>query len=166
MSLPPMEIYAFEDEFQRAAETILRKNGVNDVSKQQDSPVKLDDGTTLTLKTPRAEVKFLNGGMAPKEHYFIASNNVRWLDFADGIAYVKIVTRRSSKDSSHAYLRGLCRYAMQQVQEISAVMKYHLIEKMIETSSTVSFEADKIHDVSALSFNLTLRIRNTWFPTS
>lgn len=164
--LPPMEIYQFEDQFERAVAAILLKNGVNDPAKQWDMPINLEDGTVAHLKTPRVEVKFQNGGLAPKEHYYIAANGVPWLDLADGTMYLKIVTRRATPEPSHAYLRGLCRYVMQQVPAISAVMKYHLVEKMIEAASTVTFEADKLHDVSALSFPVTLRIRNEWFPVS
>jgi len=45
-------------------------------------------------------------------------------------------------------------------------MKYHIVEKMIESTSTITFEADKMHDVSALSFPVTLRIRSEFFPVS
>lgn len=166
MSLPPMQIYQFEDEFERAVQTILTQNGVNDVKKQREHKIKLEDGSIQTLKAPRMEVKYLNGGFAQSEHQFITPDGKRWLDLASGIVYLKIVTRRDVVEPSHAYLRGLGRYVMQQAITISGLMKYHIVEKMMEQSSTVTFEADKIHDTSALSFNVWLRIRNTWFPTS
>lgn len=165
MAAPPIQIYQFEDEFERAVVALLFKNGVNDPAKQRDYPIKLEDGTPAKLKTPRVEVKLLNGGFATIEHYYV--NNIgKWLDIAAGTVYLKVVTRRDASEPSHSYLRGLCRYVMQQVPAISAVMKYHLVEKMIETQSTATFEADKLHDVSALSFQVWLRIRNTFFPTT
>lgn len=166
MSLPRMEIYAFEDSLERATAAWLLANGVNDPAKQRDNPIKLEDGTPVTLKTPRVEVKFLCGGF-PREHYFVVpQTQVRWLDIASGTLYLKIVTRRDKLEPSHAYLRGLCRYLMQQVTEISSKMTYHIIEKMLEQSSTVAFEADKLHDVSALSFQTDIRIRTGAFPTT
>jgi len=164
MALPPMQIYAFEDELERAVNSVLLANGVNDPSKQRDWKVDID-GTPMALKTPRVQVQFINGGFANREHYYVNSSG-RWLDFADGIMYLKIVTRREDGEVSHAALRGLCRYVMQQVSAISAAMKYHLIEKMIETQTAISFDNDRLHDVSALSYQTTLRIRPEWFPVS
>lgn len=163
MSLPSMQIYQFEDELERAVTAWLQKNGVNDPAKQRDMPVKLEDGTPLTLKTPRVEAKFLNGGMASKEHYYVNAVG-KWLDLADGTFYLKVVTRRDASEPTHGYLRGLCRYLMQQVPSITALLKYHKIEKLIEAQSTITFEADKLHDLSALSFQTTMRIRSEFFP--
>lgn len=163
--LPRMEIYQFEDQLEQAVQAWLLKNGVNDVSKQRDFPVKLEDGTTQILKTPRVEAKLLFGGFGQNEHYHVNAAG-RWLDIAVGTLYLKVVTRRSGSEPSHSYLRGLCRYLMQQASQISGLMKYHQIEKIIEQPSTVTFEADKLHDHSALSFQVWLRIRSEFFPVS
>ena len=166
MSLPPMQIYQFDDELERATSAWLLKNGVNDPVKQRDWNIKLEDGTPLTLKVPRVETKVLFSGFGRKHYFVVPQTGVPWLDLADGITYLKVVTRRDDKESSHAYLRGLCRYLMQQVPSITPLLKYHKIEEMFETQSTVTFEADRLHDVSALSFQTTLRIRNEFFPTT
>jgi hypothetical protein len=162
MARMPMECFQFEDQLERAVASILLKNGVNDVAKQRDSQVELPDGKKMTLKTPRVEAKYLSAGLSRK-HYHPASGMP---DLSDGILYLKIITRRDVAEPSHAYLRGLCRYLMLFVSDISAVMKFHKIEEMFETQSTTSFEADKNHDVSALTFQTCLRIRSEWFPTS
>lgn len=162
MAKAPVEVFQFEDEFERAVAAVLLKNGVNDVAKQRDSQFELADGKKMTLKTPFVSPQFRCSGLT-KKHYHPASG---YPDFADGILILKIVTRRDVAEPSHAYLRGLCRREMLFVSEISAVMKYHKIEEMFETQSTTSFEADKLHDVSALSFQTTLRIRPEWFPVS
>lgn len=165
MSTPNMRIYMFEDEFEKAICSHLIANGVNDPKKQREH--KLDaDGSVVPLKTPRVETKFLGGGFT-REHYWVnTSTGERWLDIFSGVLYLKIVTRRDEKETSHSYLRALCRWLMQQVSTISAKMNLHQIEKMLEQSSAITFEADKIHDVSTLSFQVDLRIRPTAFPQS
>lgn len=160
-----MQIYQFEDELEKAVATILLKNGINDVTKQRDYKIKLEDGTVRTLKTPRVEPKYLCEGLNTLEHYYLVGTT-KWLDFAVGTLYLKVITRRDIAEPSHAYLRGLCRYLMQFATAITGAMKYHQIEKIIETQSTTTFEADKLHDVSALTFRTTLRVRGEWFPTS
>jgi hypothetical protein len=163
MSLPPMQIYQFEDQLEQAVSAWLLKNGVNDVSKQRDMPVKLEDGTVQNLKTPRVVPKVLFGGFGQNEHYYINSVG-RWLDIGVGTLYLKIVTRRDTSEPTHAYLRGLCRYLMQQASQITGLLKYHQIEKIIEQQSTASLGADKLHDLSSLSFQTWLRIRPEFFP--
>lgn len=166
------ELYMFEDVIEKAVSLWLESNGINDPAKQQDSRID-DNGSVITLKTPRVEVKALFSGGFKREHYYVnQSTNERWLDIGDGITYVKIVTRRPGDRSggqespSHSHLRGLCRGLMQKVQSISSKMTCHKIEKMIETQSSITVEADKNHDVSALSFETSLRILPQHFPTS
>jgi hypothetical protein len=143
----------------------LMENGINDPKKQQDSSTDVD-GKKITLKTPRVEVKFLSSGLT-REHYYVnQTTRNRWLDMADGVLYLKIVTRRQDSDPSHSILRGTCRYLMQFASSISGKMVNHVIEKIIEASSTITVEADKNHDVSALSFPTTLRILPAAFPTT
>lgn len=166
MSLPRMEIYAFEDELERATAAWLLQNGVNDPKKQRDNPIKLEDGTPVTLKTPRVEIKFMCAGFPRELYYIVPQTSLRWLHIASGTLYLKIITRRTDSEPSHAKLRGLCRYLMQQAGEISAKMQFHIIEKILEQSSTAAFEADKLHDVSSLSFQTDIRIRPGAFPTS
>jgi hypothetical protein len=161
-----MEIYQFEDEYERAVAAWLLANGVNDPKVQRQDDIKLEDGSKRTLTTPRVEVKFMCSGLTREHYHVVTQTGATWLDFADGVLYLKIVTRRDVKEPSHSYLRGLCRYAMQFASSISGKMKYHKIEKVLESSSTSTMEADKNHDVSALSFNTTLRIRPEFFPTS
>lgn len=166
MALPPMQIYAFEDELEKAVQSFLLMNGVNEVSKQREDRLNLD-GKVHTLRTPRVQAQCVFHGFGPNEHYYVVpSTGIRWLDIGKGTLYLKVVTRREVNEQSHAALRGLCRYLMQQVQKISTLLKYHIVEKMIEQSCTLSFDPDRIHDISALSFDVWLRIRNSNFPTS
>jgi hypothetical protein len=165
MAMPPMQIYQFEEELERATAAWLLANGINDPKKQRDHNFKLEDGTPVTLITPRVEVKFLCGGFGANEHYHCNSGGT-WLDIASGTLYLKIVTRRDAPEPSHSYLRGLCRYLMQSASQITGRMKYHIIEKILEQSSTVAFDADKLHDVSSLSFQTSIRIRSEWFPVT
>lgn len=157
------DLYMFEDAWEKAVSLWLNQNGINDPAKQRDS--KLDvDGRQVTLKTPRVEVQFLFGGFG-REHYHINSAG-RWLDLGDGVGYLTIVTNRLRNDESHSQLRGLCRSLMQHVGQISGKMTNHIIEKMIEDGSTMSFQPDKNHDISKLQFKTTMRIIGTKFPTS
>lgn len=164
-TLPPMQVYDFETQFEMGVQAWLLVNGVNEVKKQREDKIDTDGGKK-TLRTPRVEARCLFQGFGPNEHYHIGTDNRRWLDIGKGTLYLKIVTRRDEKDQIHSALRGLCRYLMQQVPQISAMLKYHKVEKMIEQNSTVTLEADKNHDVSALSFDVWLRIRPEHFPTS
>jgi hypothetical protein len=165
MSLPNMEIYKFGKWWQTSVMSWLQQNGINDVKKQKDSSIDLADGKTATLKTPRVEAKWLGGGFARELYYVVPQTSQRWLNIYSGIGYLKIVTRRGESET-HDSLEALCRYLMQQVTEISSKMNYHVIEKMLEQSSTISFEADKNHDVSSLSFQTDIRIRTGAFPTT
>lgn len=165
-AVPPMEVFQFEDQLEAGVNAYLRSKGVNDVSKQRDYKIEFkgEDGNTqiATLKTPRVEPSFISAGCGRK-HYHAASGLP---DLWDGTLYLKIVTRRDGSEPTHKTLRSLCRYVMLFVSDISALMKFHKIEEMFEIQSSKSFDADKLHDVSALSFQTCLRIRPEFLPTS
>jgi len=155
------KIYAFEDALETAVQGWLSKNGVNDPKKQMHEDV---DGRTLT--TPRVETKSSFAGSS-REHYYVRqTDGARWPDMADGTLYLKIVTKREAGDVTHAMLRGQCRGLMQFAAEISALMPLHQVEKILEQSTAVNFDADRKYDLSSLSFDFTLRIRSTAFPTT
>lgn len=167
MSALPAELYMFEDVVEKAGKLWLEENGVNDVKKQQDDEVEVD-GRKVTLKTPRVELQFRSAGLS-REHYYVnQATGARWLDLSDGILVLQIITRRGASDqSSHAYLRGLCRYLMQFASSISGKMQYHVIEKIgPEGQGTPTTVVGKNHDASAIQFPITLRILGAAFPTS
>lgn len=157
MALNP-EIYAFEDAMETAVESWLLANGINDPAKQQGEGL---------LVTPRVEIKFLSSGFAGREHYYNPSQGVRWLDIAGGLLILKIVTQRTGgvRSKEHASLRGGCRWLMQHANELSDRMPLHRIEKIIESQNSISFQDDQNHDISALGFDVAIRIRPEAFPT-
>lgn len=167
MTLPQhLEIYEFEDQWEMAVQTWLLQNGVNDPKKQKEYGHKLEDGSIKHLKTPRVEVRYLNTGFAQNEHYYCGTVS-RWLDITAGTTYLKIVTRRSDTSyQEHRRLRSLCRYLMQWAPNLTALMTYHEVEKIIESQSAITLEADRLHDLSSLSFQTWLRIQPQYFPTT
>jgi len=155
------KLYAYEDALETAVNGWLSKNGVNDPKKQMQEEV-----GDVTLTTPRVETKSSFAGSA-REHYYVRqTDGARWLDMADGTLYLKIVTKREAGEVTHAMLRGQCRGLMQFAAEISALMPLHQIEKIIEQSTGVNFDSDRLYDISSLSFQFTLRIRASAFPTT
>jgi len=170
--LPNPLAYAFEDAVEQAAQSWLIANGLKNVDRQRGND---------SLPTPRVECHALFGGFQQNEHYYISpaawaanvaagldmskpSNQPRWLDIGVGQLILKVVTRRDDKDMTHPMLRGTCRFLMQNADAISNKMTLHAVEKIIESTSTATYEDDKTHDVSALSFAVWLRILPAAFP--
>ena len=156
---PNPAVYYFEDAVEKAVQGWLAQNGVNDPAKQRDEKL---DGQTLV--TPRVEVKSIFGGFEQNEHYYIRSDGQRWLDIGAGQLYLKIVTRREAGESAHSILRGQCRALIQQAAAISALMPLHWVEKIIEQPTAINFDEERKHDISAISFQIWIRIRPTSFP--
>lgn len=165
MAMPDLEIYKFRKWWESAVTSWLLKNGVNDPARQREDKIDLE-GKKVTLKTPRVEVKWLGGGFSRELYFVVPQTNLRWLNIYSGTGYLKIVTRRGDPKQDHEAIEALCRYLMQQVSQITAFMKYHRIEKMLEQQQSVTFDNETLHDVSALSFQTDIRIRQEFFPTS
>lgn len=161
MSTPNPEIYFFEDKLEEAVQAHLLANKITNGVKQRDD-AKDADGKKAPLETPRVEVKVLFQGF-PTEHVWISPTNERWLDIGYGQMLLKIVTRRDGP-KSHAYYRGMCRWLMQNRGVISAKLTFHILEKIVEQSTTISISGDETHDISVLSFNVAMKIKPTSFP--
>lgn len=158
MSATPITVYDFEGALESAVCAYLTANGINDPKKQRGNDL---------LMTPRVEVKFQFGGF-PTKHEHVVSTTLRYFDIGHGTLYLKIVTRRDDADQNHSALRSMCRWLMQPScrQPITDKMEFHLLEDITETASTITFAADENHDVSALAFEVRVRVVAASFPST
>ncbi len=160
---PNIQIYFFEDAMEAAVQAHLLANGINDVRKQRDDVIDID-GKKLTLKAPRVECKFVYQGFSTEKVWVNQTTKEQWLSTGYGQLILKVVTRRDQSDPTHAWMRGMCRWLMQNRTLINGFMPLHYLEKIIEQSSTISFQADEMHDASAMSFNVAITIKPSSFP--
>jgi hypothetical protein len=168
-TMPDANLFMFEYWLELAIAAHLTAYGVLDAAKQRDDK---------NLVTPRVEVKTIWGGFT--EHRFTnPTTRASWYDIGKGRLALKCVTRRNDPSMTHVRLVGTVRYLMNIVfatpgytpgdpnpQALSDHMPFHRIGQMTDTGAVPQFVGNEHQDITALSFDFILQIRQEKFPTT
>lgn len=153
MSTPNIDVYCFEDALEVGVGSWLLQNGM---------PVPNLQRGMATLTVPRVELKCLVG--AWEEQYWVNPVGQKYLYIKDGVLLVRIATSRGDSEPSHARLRGMARWCLQDVGSINGKLTHHYLHRAIENPTTPDFGQAEFEDRSTLSFQIRIGIKTASLP--
>lgn len=158
MSLSSIQqVYAFEGTLENAIELTLRQTyGVGFATATRRETTKLSTPFVTILCTAGAgdnSVRYVRGGTTLTAAYSATVD-------------ITINSFRTTGEMNHQQLIGCARACMQNWRIINNNLTYYRVESVEETGTSHSVQQENNIDETTLSFNVTLLILNTAWPTT